>query len=192
MVMRAPILAASLEKVKTAIGSEAKTIALTPQGQKLDSPLARSLSTESALILVAGRYEGLDERFLARHVDLEVSVGDFVVSGGELPAMLLIDAVVRWLPGVLGHEASAEQDSFSEGLLDCPHYTRPEVFDGDRVPQVLLSGDHAEIAGWRRAQAIRRTLDRRPDLLAWEQVTLEDRALLEKWDLLTPDGGRHS
>lgn len=192
MVMQAPIMAASLEKVKTAIGSEAKTIALTPQGQKLDAPLARSLSTESALILVAGRYEGLDERFLARHVDLEVSVGDFVVSGGELPAMLLIDAIVRWLPGVLGHEASAEQDSFSEGLLDCPHYTRPEVFDGDRVPQVLLSGDHAAIASWRRAQAIRRTLDRRPDLLAWEQVTPEDRTLLEKWDLLTPDGGRHS
>ena len=192
MVMQAPILAASLEKVKTAIGSDAKTIALTPQGQKLDAALARSLSTESALILVAGRYEGLDERFLARHVDLEVSVGDFVVSGGELPAMLLIDAIVRWLPGVLGHESSAEQDSFSEGLLDCPHYTRPEVFDGDRVPQVLLSGDHAAIASWRRAQAIRRTLDRRPDLLAWEQVTPEDRALLEKWDLLTPDGGRHS
>ena len=192
MVMQAPIMVASLEKVKTAIGSEAKTIALTPQGQKLDAPLARSLSTESALILVAGRYEGLDERFLARHVDLEVSVGDFVVSGGELPAMLLIDAIVRWLPGVLGHESSAEQDSFSEGLLDCPHYTRPEVFDGDRVPQVLLSGDHAAIASWRRAQAIRRTLDRRPDLLAWEQVTPEDRALLEKWDLLTPDGGRHS
>jgi tRNA (guanine37-N1)-methyltransferase len=192
MVMQAPIRAASLEKVKTAIGSEAKTIALTPQGQKLDAPLARSLSTESALILVAGRYEGLDERFLARHVDLEVSVGDFVVSGGELPAMLLIDAIVRWLPGVLGHEASAEQDSFSEGLLDCPHYTRPEVFDGDRVPQVLLSGDHAAIASWRRAQAIRRTLDRRPDLLAWEQVTPEDRTLLEKWDLLTPHGGRHS
>ncbi|MEL0204015.1 MAG: tRNA (guanosine(37)-N1)-methyltransferase TrmD, partial [Halieaceae bacterium] len=192
MVMQAPILAASLEKVKTEIGSDAKTIALTPQGQKLDAPLARSLSTESALILVAGRYEGLDERFLSRHVDLEVSVGDFVVSGGELPAMLLIDAIVRWLPGVLGHESSAEQDSFSEGLLDCPHYTRPEVFDGDRVPQVLLSGDHAAIASWRRAQAIRRTLDRRPDLLAWEQVTPEDRDLLEKWDLLTPDGGRHS
>ena len=103
-----------------------------------------------------------------------------------------LDAIVRWLPGVLGHESSAEQDSFSEGLLDCPHYTRPEVFDGDRVPQVLLSGDHAAIASWRRAQAIRRTLDRRPDLLAWEQVTPEDRALLEKWDLLTPDGGRHS
>ena len=108
MVMQAPILAASLEKVKAAIGFDAETVALTPQGQKLDAPLARSLSTESGLILVAGRYEGVDERFLARHVDLEASVGDFVVSGGELPAML-IDAVIRWLPGVLGHEASAEQ-----------------------------------------------------------------------------------
>ena len=192
MVMQAPILAASLATAKTAVGSDAKTIALTPQGQKLDATLARTLSAESALILVAGRYEGLDERFLEHHVDFEVSVGDFVVSGGELPAMLLIDAIVRWLPGVLGHEASAEQDSFSEGFLDCPHYTRPEVFDGDRVPQVLLSGDHAAIASWRRAQAMRRTLDRRPDLLVWEQVTPEDRALLEKWDLLTPDGGRHS
>ena len=192
MVMQAPILAASLATAKTVVRSDAKTIALTPQGQKLDATLARTLSGESALILVAGRYEGLDERFLEHHVDLEVSVGDFVVSGGELPAMLLIDAIVRWLPGVLGHQASAEQDSFSEGLLDCPHYTRPEVFDGDRVPQVLLSGDHAAIASWRRAQAIRRTLDRRPDLLAWEQVTPEDQALLEKWDLLTPDGGRHS
>ena len=192
MVMQAPILAASLATAKTVVRSDAKTIALTPQGQKLDATLARTLATESALILVAGRYEGFDERFLAHHVDLEVSVGDFVVSGGELPSMLLIDAIVRWLPGVLGHEASAEQDSFSEGLLDCPHYTRPEVFDGDRVPQVLLSGDHAAIASWRRAQAIRRTLDRRPDLLAWEQVTPEDRTLLENWDLLTPDGGRHS
>ena len=115
---------------------------------------------------------------------MELSVGDFVVSGGELPAMLLIDAIARWIPGVLGHEASAEEDSFSQGLLDCPHYTRPEVYEGERVPEVLLSGDHAAIASWRRAQAIRRTLDRRPDLLAWERLDATDRELLLKWDLL--------
>ena len=126
----------------------------------------------------------MDERFVRREVDMELSVGDFVVSGGELPAMLLIDAIVRWIPGVLGHEASAEEDSFSQGLLDCPHYTRPEVYEGERVPEVLLSGDHAAIASWRRAQAIRRTLDRRPDLLAWELLDATERELLAKWDLL--------
>ena len=169
MVMQAPILAASLEKVKTAIGSDAKTIALTPQGQKLDAALARSLSTESALILVAGRYEGLDERFLARHVDLEVSVGDFVVSGGELPAMALMDAIIRQLPGALNDAASAVEDSFVGGLLDCPHYTRPEVWDGRPVPEVLLSGDHARIRKWRAEQALELTRRRRPDLLAQEE-----------------------
>ena len=159
-------------------------VALSPQGQKLDAHVARQFAEASSLILIAGRYEGLDERFVRREVDMELSVGDFVVSGGELPAMLVIDAIVRWLPGVLGHEASAVEDSFSEGLLDCPHYTRPEVYEGERVPEVLLSGDHAAIAGWRRAQAIRRTLDRRPDLLSWEQLTASDRDLLVKWDLL--------
>jgi tRNA (guanine37-N1)-methyltransferase len=154
--------------------------------------LTRRLAEASSLILVAGRYEGMDERFIEGEVDLEVSIGDFVVSGGELPAMLLIDAVTRWLPGVLGHEASAQQDSFTEGLLDCPHYTRPEVVKGDHVPEVLLSGDHAAIAGWRRAQALRRTLDRRPDLLVWEQVSEADRTLLDKWDLLPADGGRQA
>ena len=184
MVMQAPVLSASLSRARVAVGSGAQVIALTPQGQKLDAQLAKQFAEASSLILVAGRYEGLDERFMQREVDLEVSAGDFVVSGGELPAMLLIDAIVRWLPGVLGHEASAAEDSFSEGLLDCPHYTRPEVFDGERVPDVLLSGDHAAIASWRRAQAISRTLDRRPDLLSWEGVTDSDRQLLAKWDLL--------
>ena len=154
--------------------------------------LTRRFAEASSLILVAGRYEGMDERFIEHEVDLEVSIGDFVVSGGELPAMLLIDAVTRWLPGVLGHEASAEQDSFTEGLLDCPHYTRPEVFEGEQVPEVLLSGDHGAIADWRRAQALRRTLDRRPDLLVWDEVSEADRGLLEKWDLLPADGGRQA
>ena len=172
------------------VGSETTVIALTPQGRRLDAALTRRLAEASSLILVAGRYEGIDERFIEREVDLEVSIGDFVVSGGELPAMLLIDAVIRWLPRVLGHEASAEQDSFSQGLLDCPHYTRPEEFEEARVPDVLLSGDHAAIEGWRRAQAVSRTLERRPDLLVWEQVSDVDRALLEKWHLLPGKGGR--
>lgn len=184
MVMQAPILSASLSKAREAVGDSAQVVALSPQGIKLDAKVAKQFAEASNLILIAGRYEGLDERFVEREVDVELSVGDFVVSGGELPAMLVIDAIVRWLPGVLGHEASAVEDSFSEGLLDCPHYTRPEVYEGERVPEVLLSGDHAAIAGWRRAQAIRRTLDRRPDLLSWEQLTASDRDLLVKWDLL--------
>ena len=183
MVMQAPVLSASLSRAKAVVGNGAQVIALSPQGQKLDAHLAKQFAEASSLILVAGRYEGLDERFIKREVDLEVSIGDFVVSGGELPAMLLIDAIVRWIPGVVGHEASVAEDSFSEGLLDCPHFTRPEVFEGERVPDVLLSGDHAAIASWRRAQAVRRTLDRRPDLLSWEGVTDSDRQLLAKWDL---------
>lgn len=192
MVMQAPILSAALGKARSAIGADAKVLALSPQGVKLDAKLAQSLASESKLILVAGRYEGFDQRFVEREVDLEVSIGDFVVSGGELPAMLLMDAVARWVPGVLGHECSAAEDSFSDGLLDCPQYTRPEVFQGDRVPDVLLSGDHGAIADWRRAHSIKATLDRRPDLLGWEEVTEADRKLLEKWDLLPGDRGRHS
>ena len=192
MVMQAPILSAALNKARAAVGSDSTVIALTPQGRKLDVALTRRLAEASSLILVAGRYEGMDERFIEKEVDLEVSIGDFVVSGGELPAMLLIDAVTRWLPGVLGHEGSAEQDSFTDGLLDCPHYTRPEVFEGEPVPEVLLSGDHGAIADWRRAQALRRTLDRRPDLLVWDEVAEADRALLEKWGLLPADGGRQA
>ena len=192
MVMQAPILSAALSKAKSVVGADAMVIALTPQGRKLDVPLTRRLAEASSLILVAGRYEGMDERFIEQEVALEVSIGDFVVSGGELPAMLLIDAVTRWLPRVLGHEASAEQDSFTKGMLDCPHYTRPEVFEGKAVPEVLLSGDHGAITEWRRAQALRRTLDRRPDLLVWHEVSEADRALLEKWDLLPADGGRQA
>jgi len=183
MVMQAPILAASLASAQQALGGAAKVVSLSPQGRPLTANIAQTLAAEERLILVAGRYEGIDERFIERHVDLEISVGDFVVSGGELPAMLLMDAVIRWLPGVLGHADSALEDSFSDGLLDCPHYTRPEIFEGEGVPEVLMSGDHGAIAGWRRAQALRRTLDRRPDLLAWDQVSPSDRELLEKWDL---------
>jgi len=192
MVMQAPILSASLAKARLVVGEGAKVIALSPQGRKLDAELVKSLAGQQNFILVAGRYEGIDERFISHHVDLEVSLGDFVVSGGEMPAMMLMDAMIRWLPGVLGHEASASEDSFSAGLLDCPHYTRPEVYEGSAVPPVLLSGDHAKIAEWRRFQAIRRTLERRPDLLSFDQLSEDDQLLLKNWDLSHEDRGRQS
>ena len=183
MVMQPAVLDRALSEAKQQVGSEAMVIALTPQGTVFNDRVARELSTHSSLILVAGRYEGMDERFIQRSVDLELSVGDFVVSGGEMPAMLVIDAVMRWLPGVLGHADSAAEDSFVEGMLDYPHYTRPEEYLGERVPDVLLSGDHGKIASWRQAQALRRTIDRRPDLMTAETLSREDNELLRKWGL---------
>jgi len=160
-------------------GHEAKVIYLSPQGRRLDHAGAQQLSSSSqALILVAGRYEGIDERIIESLVDQEWSVGDYVLSGGELPAMILIDAVVRFVPGVLGHVLSAEQDSFADGLLDCPHYTRPEVLDGKSVPSVLLSGDHEKIRLWRLKQSLQRTKQRRPDLLNDLALTDEQAKLL--------------
>jgi len=183
MVMQAPILDRTLAQAKQAVGGGAKVVALTPQGRVFNDTLARELAVEPALIFIAGRYEGIDERFLESEVDVEVSVGDFVVSGGELPAMVIMDALIRLLPGVLGHKDSAAEDSFAEGLLDCPHYTRPEEYKGRTVPSVLLSGDHAAIARWRRAQALRRTLDRRPDLLSVSGLSDKDLDLLREWGL---------
>jgi tRNA (guanine37-N1)-methyltransferase len=133
------------------------------------------------LVLLAGRYEGVDERLIARAVDDEISIGDYVLSGGELAAMVVMDAVVRQLPGVLGDAESASQDSFVNGLLDCQHYTRPEVYEGEAVPQVLLSGNHAEIARWRLKQALGRTWQRRPDLLEQRAPSTDERALLEEF-----------
>lgn len=160
-------------------GHEAKVIYLSPQGRRLDHVGAQQLASESqALILVAGRYEGIDERIIESLVDEEWSVGDYVLSGGELPAMILIDAMVRFVPGVLGHVLSAEQDSFADGLLDCPHYTRPEVLDGESVPSVLLSGDHEKIRLWRLEQSLLRTKQRRPDLLNDLALTDEQAKLL--------------
>jgi len=160
-------------------GHEAKVIYLSPQGRRLDHTGAQELSSSSdALILVAGRYEGIDERIIDSLIDEEWSVGDYVLSGGELPAMILIDAVVRFVPGVLGHVLSAEQDSFADGLLDCPHYTRPEVLDGESVPSVLLSGDHEKIRLWRLKQSLQRTKMRRPDLLNDLALTDEQAKLL--------------
>ncbi|AGH80237.1 tRNA (guanine-N1)-methyltransferase [Psychromonas sp. CNPT3] len=160
-------------------GHEAKVIYLSPQGRRLDHCGAQSLaSNNTALILVAGRYEGIDERIIESLIDEEWSVGDYVLSGGELPAMILIDALARFVPGVLGHVLSAEQDSFADGLLDCPHYTRPEVLDGKTVPSVLLSGDHEKIRLWRLKQSLQRTLQRRPDLLNNLALTDEQAILL--------------
>lgn len=163
-------------------GHEAKVIYLSPQGRRLDHQGAQSLSSSDALILVAGRYEGIDERIIESLIDEEWSVGDYVLSGGELPAMILMDAVVRFVPGVLGHSQSAEQDSFADGLLDCPHYTRPEVLDGKQVPSVLLSGDHEKIRQWRLTQSLQRTKQRRPDLLQNLALTDEQAKLLAALD----------
>ena len=164
MVMSAPPLLAAIREAKSAVGGQARVVYLSPQGQRLTQALAASLSSEEALVLVAGRYEGIDERVVEAAVDEEISIGDYVLSGGELPAMVLMDAVIRLLPGALGHGDSAAQDSFSDGLLDCPHYTRPEMFEGRSVPEVLMSGDHDKIRRWRLEQSHQRTRERRPDL----------------------------
>lgn len=157
-----------------------RVYALSPQGRRFEQRSAVEFADGPALVLVAGRYEGIDERVLEHDIDGEWSLGDFVVSGGEVPAMMLIDAVVRLVPGVLGDAGSAAADSFSDGLLDYPHYTRPEAIDGQRVPAVLLSGDHAAVARWRRREQLRRTLERRPDLLRRAALDDGDRALLRE------------
>ena len=156
-------------------------VCLSPQGELLDHAGVAELAVLPGMILVAGRYEGIDERLMLREIDREISIGDYVLSGGELGALVLIDAVVRQLPGVLNDSSSAGQDSFVGGLLDWPHYTRPEVFEGMEVPAVLMSGHHAEIERWRRKQALGRTLDRRPDLLDAVELDRRDRALLDEY-----------
>lgn len=155
-----------------------KVIYLSPQGERLTHRIVSELSQQQHLILLAGRYEGIDERLLRKEVDRELSLGDFVLSGGELGAMAIIDAVTRLMPGALGHSDSAEQDSFVDGLLDHPHYTRPEVFEGEVVPQVLLSGNHQAIDEWRLQQRLGRTWLRRPDLLKQRQLTDKEQQLL--------------
>ncbi|OIQ88523.1 tRNA (guanine-N(1)-)-methyltransferase [mine drainage metagenome] len=159
-----------------------KVIHLSPQGRPLTHEAVVELAAQPGIILLASRYEGVDERLLQRMVDEEYSIGDYVLSGGELPAMVLIDAVVRQLPGTLGDADSAAQDSFVAGLLDCPHYTRPEVYEGVRVPDVLLSGHHKEIKRWRLKQSLGRTRDKRPDLLAARPLTKEESRLLAEYE----------
>lgn len=160
------IAAARAERAQSGETVPAPVIALSPQGRRFDDQTARRLAATSGAVLLAGRYEAIDQRLIDRHVDEQWSIGDFVVSGGELPAMTVIDAAVRLLPGALNDANSSEQESFAAGLLDCPHYTRPEMFDGLAVPDVLLSGHHQRIARWRRDQALLATQRHRPDLLA--------------------------
>ena len=170
MVMMVEPLREAIREAKSVLSDKAKVIYLSPQGRKLDQAGLESLVKDEELVLLCGRYEGIDERLIASEVDEEWSIGDYVISGGELAAMVLIDGVTRLIPGALGHEDSAEQDSFVNGLLDTPHYTRPEVLDGLAVPNVLLSGHHVNIEQWRLKQALGRTWLRRPDLL--EKLTL--------------------
>lgn len=165
MVMQAAPLSACLKQVDSQLGRRQHRILLSPAGKPLQQSDIRRLASYSGLSLVAGRYEGVDQRFVDREIDEIFALGDIVVSGGELPAMMLIDAILRWVPGVLQDEQSAQQDSFVDGLLDCPHYTRPESWEGLRVPPILLGGDHAAIAIWRRQQALIATATQRPDLL---------------------------
>ncbi len=178
MVMMIEPLRDAIHCARAASGSDVKVIALSPQGRPLNQAALRDLATRQRMILVAGRYEGIDERLLEMEVDEEYSIGDYVLSGGELAAMVLIDGITRLLPGVLGHQDSAQQDSFERGLLDCPHYTRPEEFEGRRVPEVLLGGNHAYIARWRLQQALGRTWQRRPELLEGAELSDEERELL--------------
>jgi tRNA (guanine37-N1)-methyltransferase len=179
MVMKVEPIARAIESVKSQDPS-AWTIYLTPQGEPLNQDLARRLSTQPHLILLCGRYEGVDERVRELFIDEEISIGDYVLTGGELAAMVLIDAVARFIPGVLGSDRSVEEDSFFNFLLEYPQYTRPYTFRGSCVPEVLLSGNHSAISLWRRKEALRRTSSRRPDLLVKANLTEEDKKLMEE------------
>lgn len=185
MVMRIEPLQAAIAEAKRWLASisdqPAQVIYLSPQGRKLDQAGVNELALQSNFVLLAGRYEGVDERLLEAEVDAEWSIGDYVLSGGELPAMVLIDALTRFIPGALGKAESAEQDSFMSGLLDCPHYTRPEQYQGMAVPDVLLSGNHKRIERWRLQQSLGRTWERRPDLLENIQLDADSESLLRAY-----------
>lgn len=181
MLMMVQPLTDAIHAAKKAAGTQTKVIYLSPQGKKLDQQAVRHLAKYESLIFVAGRYEGIDERVIETEIDEEWSIGDYVLSGGELPAMIMMDAIARFVPGVLGHHQSAEQDSFNEGLLDCPHYTRPEELDGRVVPEVLLSGNHEKIRQWRLKQSLGRTWLRRPELLNDLALTEEQQRLLDEF-----------
>lgn len=181
MVMKVEPLRDAIIAARQQLGEQARVIYLSPQGRLLDQQGLKELATRESMILVAGRYEGIDERLVEEQIDEEWSIGDYVLSGGELAAMVIIDGVARLLPGVLGDEESAQQDSFMEGLLDHPHYTRPEHLNGQAVPDVLLGGDHETIRKWRLKQSLGRTWLRRPDLLAMDTLTNEQKALLKEF-----------
>ena len=181
MLMKVQPLRDAIQAAKQSAGDKVRVIYLSPQGRRLDHAGVKELAAAERLILVAGRYEGIDERLVESEIDEEWSLGDFVLSGGELPAMVLIDAVSRLVPGVLGHQDSAAEDSFSDGLLDCPHYTRPEKLDDMSVPDVLLSGNHEAIRRWRLKQQLGRTWKRRPELLEDLELTKEQLTLLTEF-----------
>ena len=180
MLMQYQPLQAAIQQARKA-NPGAKVVYLSPQGELLNQQRLKTFQFCDGLILLNGRYEGIDERLIVSEVDYELSIGDYVLSGGELASMVFIDALARLVPGVLGHEDSAAQDSFVNGLLDCPHYTRPEVIAGQKVPEVLLSGDHAAITRWRLKQSLGRTWQRRPDLLRKLQLTNEQKGLLDEF-----------
>ncbi|MCW9046838.1 MAG: tRNA (guanosine(37)-N1)-methyltransferase TrmD [Gammaproteobacteria bacterium] len=182
MLMKVQPLKLAIEDAKLEAsnnGFNSRVIYMSPQGKKITQQDVVKLAEQPGLILIAGRYEGIDERIIETHVDEEWSIGDYVLSGGELPALVLIDAIARMIPGVLGDENSAKEDSFMQGLLDCPHYTRPEEIDGRIVPQVLLSGNHRDIDRWRLQQSLGRSWLRRPDLIEALNLTDEQKQLLE-------------
>lgn len=181
MVMMASPLEQAIAAAKVGAGGTAKVIYLSPQGARINQKRVAQLAAGDGAILLCGRYEGIDERLIERCVDEELSLGDFVLSGGELAAMALMDACIRQLPGALNDEASAVEDSFAAGLLDCPHYTRPEVYEGSTVPEVLLSGNHEKIRRWRLKQALGRTWQRRPDLLETRVLSSEEAELLAEF-----------
>ena len=180
MVMMVDPLRRAVRAAKTELPPESPVIFLTPQGERFDQGMARSLAALPGFLLVAARYEGVDERFVATEVDREISIGDYVLSGGELPALVVMDAVVRLLPGVLGNPHSTVAESHVDGLLDCPQYTRPAEDSAGEVPAVLLSGDHGAVDRWRRKQALHRTWNRRPELLLDRALDADDRALLRE------------
>ena len=178
MVMKAEPIVMAVESVKAGFNPDAKVILTTPQGKKFNQQMAAEFAASNGLVIICGRYEGVDERVKELAVDMEVSVGDYVLSGGELPALVIIDAVSRLIHGVLGSDKSAADDSFSSGLLEYPQYTRPESFRGLKVPEILLSGNHQEIKTWRRAKSIKRTMEKRPDLLERAQLTEKEKRQL--------------
>ncbi|MGQ9807738.1 MAG: tRNA (guanosine(37)-N1)-methyltransferase TrmD [Armatimonadota bacterium] len=180
MVMKVQPLDEAITDLRQKAGEPVRVILMSPQGRKLDQRLVEELAGEGHLVLICGHYEGVDERVREHLVDDEISIGDYVLTGGELPALVLVDAVARYIPGVLGKAESAEEESFRDGLLEYPQYTRPEEYRGWRVPEVLLSGHHAMIARWRRRESLRRTLERRPDLLASARLTRDDLQMLEE------------
>ena len=179
MVMKPGPVCRALESIERT-GERSLIILLTPQGKRFEQTISWNLSRLDQLIIICGRYEGVDERIRSGYIDMELSIGDYILSGGELGAIIVIDAVSRLVPGVLGGEKSNLEDSFEDGLLEYPHYTRPRIFKGKEVPSVLLSGDHEKIRSWRRTESLKRTLEKRPDLLKGARLNKEDKDILDK------------